>query len=98
MCIGLTREESYASSLGILWGRIFYFFTLDCLKVLGFIGEESFASSMGMIFIREEFSTSLLGMVFLMCLIFRGKVFYFLTEDSVLEVLELLRKSLLLPH
>ena len=65
--------------------------------MVGLIREESFASSMGMIFIREEFSTSLLGMVFLMCLIFRGKVFYFLTEDSVLNVLDPLGKNLLLP-
>ena len=61
--MGLTGEEFSASLLEILWGRIFYFLTRDCFNVLGFIGEESFASSMGM----------------------------------VLDTLELLRKSLMLP-
>ena len=34
--------------------------TRDCLNVLGSIGEESSTSFIGMIFIREESSTSLL--------------------------------------
>ena len=71
-CIGLTGEKSSASSQGILqvyliwgilWGRISYFLTGDCLNVLRSIREESYASSIGMIFIREESSTSLLGMM-----------------------------------
>ena len=33
----------------ILWGRIFFFLTRDFLNMLGSIGEESSASSMGMI-------------------------------------------------
>jgi len=61
--MGLTREEFSASLLEILWGRIFYFLTTDCFNVIRFIGEESSASSIGM----------------------------------VLDMLELLRKSLLLP-
>ena len=63
-CIGLTREESSTSLLGILWGRIFCFLTEDCFNVLGSIGEESSGSSMGM----------------------------------MLDMLELLRLSLLLPY
>ena len=66
--MGLTREESSASLLRILWGRIFCILTKGCLTVLGFIEEESSASSMGMIFVREESSASLLGMVLFMCL------------------------------
>ena len=62
-CIGLTKEESSASLLGILWGRIFYLLIGDCFNVLGSIGEESSASSMGIL----------------------------------LEMLEILRKSFLLP-
>ena len=62
--MGLTGEESFASLLGILWGRIFYFLTGDCFNVLGPIREESVASFIGM----------------------------------MLDMLELLRKSLLLPH
>ena len=46
-CIGLTREESSASILEILWGRIFCFLIVDCFNVLGL--EESSASSMGMV-------------------------------------------------
>ena len=46
--------------------------------MLGFIGEESSASSIGMIFIKEESSAFLLGMM--------------------LDVLEPLRKNLLLSH
>ena len=45
-CMRLTGEESYASLLRILWGRIFRF--LSCFDVLGSIREESYASSMGM--------------------------------------------------
>ena len=62
--MGLTGEESFASLLGILWGRIFYFLTGDCFNVLRPIREESVASFIGM----------------------------------MLDMLELLRKSLLLPH
>ena len=77
--------------------------------MLGFIKEESFASSMGMIFIREKSSTFLLGMmldvfwsigeesstssiriVCLMCLNHWGRVFCFPTKDNVLDVLDLL--------
>ena len=47
-CIGLTREESSTSLLGILGGRIFCFLTKDCFNVLGSIREESSGSSMGM--------------------------------------------------
>ena len=60
---GCFREESFASLLGILWGRIFCFLAGDCFNVLRSIGEEFFASSMRM----------------------------------MLDMLELLRKSLLLP-
>nr|POE65832.1 hypothetical protein CFP56_13918 [Quercus suber] len=63
-CIGLIGEEFFASLLEILWGRIFCFLTGDCFNVLRFIGEESSASSMGMVF----------------------------------DMLELLKKNLLLPH
>ena len=57
------EEESSTSSLGILWGRIFCLLFGYCLNVLGFIRKKSCASSVGMIFIREESSTSLLGMM-----------------------------------
>ena len=71
--------------------------------MLWFIREESSTSSMGMIFIREESFASLLRIVFLMCLILCGRVFYFLTKDGVLDVLDLLGryslgKNLLLPY
>ena len=54
-CMRLTGEESFASLLEILWGRIFYFLTRDCFNVLGFIGEESFTSSMGWCLIRLNY-------------------------------------------
>ena len=73
LCTKLTGEESSASSLGILWGRIFCFLTMVRLNVLWFIEEESSASTMGMIFIMEESSTSLLRIVFLMYLIHWGR-------------------------
>ena len=46
--MGLTEEESFASLLGILWGTIFCFLIKDCFNVLGSIREEFSTSSMGM--------------------------------------------------
>ena len=73
VCTGLTGEESSTFSLGILLERIFCFLTVVRLNVLWFIEEESFDSTMGMIFITEESSTSLLRIVFLIYLIHWGR-------------------------
>ena len=56
----LIRKESSASLLEILWGRIFASLLGICSNKLGCIEEESFASSMGIVFFREKSSAYLL--------------------------------------
>nr|POE54743.1 hypothetical protein CFP56_27817 [Quercus suber] len=83
---GYLGEESSTSSLGI------------CFGVLGSIGEESFASCIDAWNIEEESSISLLRMVFDKFDPFEEESFASCIGGILLEILEILRKNLLLPY
>ena len=102
-----TREESSASFLVCwgLWGRIFCFLVGDTLGVLESLGKALLLPHRRYFrctwFIGDTLGKNLLPPPWgwcLMCLNHWGRVFYFFTEDGVLDALVPLGKNLLLPY